>query len=125
MPTGVYEHKKGYHLSEDARRRISEAHIKHGGCYTRLYRIWCNMKNRCLNPKTPNYSRYGGKGIYVIPKFALSFENFRDWALANGYRDDLTIDRIDSSEGYMPQNCQWIPLSENAGKRGLRVKKNG
>ena len=62
---------------------------------SRLYRIWSCMKTRVYNPNRPQYSDYGGKGISVCCEWRNSFEAFRDWAMRNGYRDDLTIDRID------------------------------
>ncbi len=105
---------------KDKTLKGKHSNYKHGGCVggrTRLYRIWVNMIQRCCNEKTLNYPRYGGKGIYVIPKWQLSFENFRDWALVSGYADNLTIDRINNDEGYMPQNCQWILMIENLNKR--------
>ena len=70
---------------------------------SRLYRIWSCMKTRVYNPNRPQYSDYGGKGISVCCEWRNSFEAFRDWAMRNGYRDDLTIDRIDNDKGYYPE----------------------
>ena len=89
---------------------------QHGGSYTRLYNIWRCMKQRCYNPNNSAYSRYGGKGITVCKRWRYSFSEFLKWAMANGYNDELTIDRIDSTKGYMPTNCQWITRSENSSK---------
>lgn len=86
----------------------------HGQCRTRLYRIWSNIKSRCQNPNVDNYGFYGGKGIAVCEEWSKSFQAFYDWAIANGYKDDLTIDRKDSDGDYCPENCQWITQSENA-----------
>lgn len=82
----------------------------------RLYRIYQNMKTRCKRPSYGSYHRYGGRGIAVCPEWDESYDAFRAWALANGYRDDLTIDRIDNDKGYSPDNCQWITTSENSRK---------
>ena len=81
---------------------------KHGLRYTRLYRIWLNMKNRCNNPKTWAYSFYGGLGITVCPEWNDSVESFYEWSMSHGYSDELTLDRIDCSKGYYPDNCRWV-----------------
>lgn len=85
---------------------------KHGESQTRLYRIWAGMKSRCSNPNSTKFSIYGGKGVKVCTKWANSFEKFRDWAMSNGYADDLTIDRIDSNGNYEASNCRWATYSE-------------
>ena len=64
--------------------------VKHGEVNTRLYRIWGNMCNRCSNPNNPAWKNYGGRGIFVCDSWR-KYENFRDWALKNGYNDTLTI----------------------------------
>lgn len=81
------------------------------GC--RLYRIWLNMRARASGKrtKTPRGPERG-----ICDEWARSFDLFADWALANGYRDDLTIDRIDNDRGYWPDNCQWITRAENIRK---------
>lgn len=82
--------------------------------YTRLYRIWQNMKKRCYNKKEPAYRWYGAKGITVCKEWRESSDAFIEWALSHGYRDDLTIDRIRVARGYCPSNCRWITRSENS-----------
>lgn len=84
--------------------------------HKRLYWIWQDMKKRCFNPKNKNYKWYGSKGIKVCDEWKNNYQNFKDWALSNGYTDKLTIDRIDSKKDYEPLNCQWITQSENSKK---------
>lgn len=71
------------------------------------------MKRRCSLPTSTQYRWYGGKGIRVCAEWQ-AFVAFRDWAMANGYQDGLSIDRIDSSRQYEPGNCQWISRSANS-----------
>lgn len=82
--------------------------------YPRLYRIWSGMKDRCLNLRNGRYSEYGGRGITVCDEWKDSAEAFIEWALANGYDDDLTLDRIDVNGNYEPSNCRWATLKQQA-----------
>ena len=76
----------------------------------RIYSIWHNMKNRCYYKKCEKYKYYGGRGITVCDEWKNNFKKFHDWAINNGYKDNLSIDRIDCSLNYCPENCRWVDM---------------
>lgn len=83
------------------------ANLTHGLSHRPLYRTWHGMKQRCLNPNAVAYEHYGGRGITICDEW-LEYEPFHRWALANGYRKGLSIERIDVDGNYEPSNCTWI-----------------
>lgn len=88
----------------------------HGESGTRLWNIWVGMRQRCNNRNYHGFHRYGGRGIKVCEEWNHDYTAFRDWATSHGYKDNLSIDRIDNDGNYCPENCQWITISENSAK---------
>lgn len=81
-----------------------------------LKHSWVAMRQRCFNKKHPKYNRYGGRGIKICDEWLIS-QNFVQWALSNGWKPGLSIDRIDNDGNYCPENCRWITMSENSRKK--------
>lgn len=95
-----------------ARNNFIKLNTKHGLRHHRLYYIWRDMKIRCYNPSYKSYKRYGGRNIVVCDEWKNDFMVFYNWSMNNGYRDDLTIDRVNNNGNYEPNNCRWATLVE-------------
>ena len=95
----------------------------HGKSETRLYTILKGMIKRCSNPKTEFYHLYGGKGISICDEWLNDFLSFESWALANGYADNLSIDRINGDKNYTPDNCRWAD-STTQNRNQVKQKNN-
>ena len=104
-------------LSECSRERTTKRNFKHGFSNHKLHGIWDNMKQRCYNPNSKSYADYGARGIKICQEWQDDFMNFYNWAMANGYKEGLTIDRIDVNGNYEPNNCRWIALSMQSDNR--------
>lgn len=102
------------------KERTIAAVTTHGEKHSKLYNVWCGMKDRCGNPKNKRYSRYGGRGITICGQWISDFAEFRGWANAHGYREDLTIERLNVDGNYEPGNCTWIPMTDQAKNRTSR-----
>lgn len=111
-------------------------HTKSCGCLTkkhglakkeRLYNIWIGMRQRCRDVNSQDYMAYGGRGIHVCHGWENDYAIFRQWAVANGYDDSLSIDRINNDSGYSPENCRWASSWEqnNNLRSNVLVEFNG
>lgn len=112
--------------------------IKHGDGRTKIYGVWNNMIRRTTLKTNKSYEVYGARGIIVCDEW-LKYENFREWAFASGYKEGITLDRIDVNGNYEPSNCRWadravqarntqrLKKSNTSGYRGVNIRtmKNG
>lgn len=117
----------GCYHSEVAAKAAREAHTFHGDARSRLYGIWHGMKTRCNDLNDPYHAKdYSTRGITYCDEWEV-YEPFRDWALSHGYRDDLTLDRIDVNGNYCPENCRWTTMTvQQRNKRNNRyIEWNG
>lgn len=93
---------------------------KHGMDGTKLYRVWSRMKERCNNKNNKSYKNYGGRGIKFCDEWN-DFIPFMEWAFDNGYKEGLSLDRINVNGNYCPSNCRWITMFEQqSNKRNSR-----
>lgn len=113
-----FEHFKG-------RKRKDCGCLNHNdarnGKHNKIYDIHQAIKQRCLNPNQKYYKNYGGRGITICDEW-LNYSTFKDWALKNGYKEGLDIDRIDNNGNYEPNNCRWINHKDNCNNRNNTIK---
>lgn len=96
-------------------------HHSHKMSGTRIYSEWQQIKCRCYNKGCARYADWGGRGIKVCDQWKNDFEAFYKWAMENGYKDNLTIDRIDNDGDYCPQNCRWVDQKTQCRNRRSNV----
>lgn len=111
----------GCYRSQTSSDRLRKRSVKHNLSTTKLYSVWRDMKQRCNNPKSTAYKYYGGRGIRVCKEWNDSAKTFYDWAMANGYREGLTIDRINVNGDYEPNNCRWATMKQQVQNRRVSL----
>ena len=120
--------RKGNHscgcLGKEHLKDMARNNITHGMSGSRLLGCYKAMMSRCYRKKDIHYNAYGKRGIVVCDEWKNNKQSFIQWALDNGYSDNLTIDRIDVNGNYEPCNCRWIPMSEQYKNRQTNCSKN-
>lgn len=106
---------------KQSRKGINNPNYKTGLCELNkkrpsYYNTWCNMKSRCYNKNNPKYHRYGARGIKVCDEW-LDIEGFMNWVSISGWKEGLTLDRIDNDKDYCPENCHWVTVQINSKKK--------
>ena len=109
------------------KENTTQMKTSHNLSKTRIYSIWGKMVRRCTNAKDRNYLNYGGRGISICDDWRFNFVSFYDWSMNNGYRDDLSIDRINNDGNYEPDNCRWTTMlvQENNRRSNHYITHNG
>ena len=107
-----------------SRGNTSHGDSKKDSPYYKLYSSWSNMRSRCKYECCPNYDWYGGKGIKVCTEWDQEYIKFKEWALKNGWKPGLEIDRLDNDKNYEPDNCKWSTRKEQNNNSSHNVRIN-
>ena len=114
----IQRYKKGYRNMTCGCFDYKHNHLyKDGLSNTRLKYIYNDMKQRCYKKSNPAYKNYGGRGIRICDEWLNDFKEFYRWSLNNGYKENLTIDRINNNDDYKPSNCRWATMLEQIRNR--------
>lgn len=108
-------------LKEEQDKANLTANHTHKMSGSKLYQAWTGMKQRCYNPNNQKYKNYGERGIRVCAEWKEDSNTFIEWALNNGFSENLTLDRIDVNGDYEPNNCRWITNQEQCENRTTNV----
>ena len=93
----------------------------HGKTNTELHKRWMGIIKRINSDKPGHYRTYKGRGITMCDEWRRDFLSFERWALENGYKKDLLLDRIDNYKGYSPENCRWVTPKQSTNNRRKAV----
>lgn len=97
--------------------KLKEINTKHGLSRSKIYHVYHSVKNRCFKKTNKHYKDYGARGIIMCDEWKTSFETFYNWATSNGYKEGLTLERMDVNGNYDPENCTWITQSEQCNNK--------
>lgn len=119
---GGYTKSCGCLNNENRNRHINEL-TTHNMSNSKLFEVWCSMRRRCENRKDKAYKWYGAKGVKVCDEWQGEggFQNFYNWSIKNGYKENLSIDRIDFNGNYEPSNCRWITQKEQCNNTSRNI----
>lgn len=117
-----YRLKKGLSIDEIINHKYHDNRYKHGMKGTKLYQVWKDMKRRCYNPRCDDYENYHNRGISICEEWLNDNTTFFKWAVNNGYKEGLSIDRIDNNKGYSPSNCSWTTVTAQNNNRQNSIR---